>query len=176
MTRYKERPCPGCGNLKRMAPQTLCGRCRGLIRLGKIYEQETRRREDSDEVVDVAIGSDFAYGADKRRYSIRQKHTERAMLEQLCLLAKAENGVGTYEKAKPLWFKYSVPYNTRPDVFVCLPPEQAERIEVVLNYIAELSTKWYTRGFYAGRDILTRVATGGIDELNRMSIKGEKDD
>jgi len=56
MPRYKDRPCPGCGELRPLAPQTICGNCRHLLE--KAHRDAARRAEElsAGEKITIALG------------------------------------------------------------------------------------------------------------------------
>lgn len=173
MPKYKERPCPGCRNIESRPPQTLCRNCRRQLKLGRRREKEIASLDTSGEKIRVAIQTEFAYGfaAGGAIGFLEFGHADVVdTLVRLAGLEDASGSGGTYEAARPIHFTYSIPYNTRPRQFVWATPEQADAIELILNYIHQVCIKWHRAGFEDGHDLLQRLARSGAKELNKITM------
>ena len=176
MKHCKERPCPGCGTVDPRPPQALCRDCRRQLELGRRREKEITLLDTSGEKIKIAIKTDFAYGfaSGSAIGFLKFSHTDVVdTLVRLGGLEDASRSGGTYKKARPIYFTYSIPYSTTPRQFVWATPEQADAIENILSYIREVCKEWYMAGFKKGSDLLWSIAQSGIEESNRITMMRE---
>jgi len=173
MGSYKKRPCPGCGKVEPRPPQKLCRDCGRQLALGKRREEEIASLDTSGERVRIAIGTEFAYGIARRSAIgfLRFSHTDVVdALVRLAGLEDASGSGGTYDKAAPIHFTYSIPYHIRPRQFVWATAVQADSVKSILDYVHLVCKAWYTAGFEASRDLIRRLAEAGAADLNEITI------
>lgn len=175
MRHYKKRPCPGgCGKVEQYGPQHLCQNCQRQLKLGKKREQEIAGFEADGERIAIAIDTRFGYcGTFLSFLSISHRDVLKALM-RLAKLEDAQESGCTIETARPIHFKRSIPYNTRPDRFVWATPEQANDIELILDYIHLVIEKAYSDGQAKGRSLIRHLATAGVAELNKMTVEGKQ--
>jgi len=175
--KYKDRPCPGgCGSVEARPPQRLCRDCQRQLKLGQRREREIVSLARRGAKIRVAIDTAFAYGLTTRGVIgiLEFSHTDVVdTLVRLAGLEDASGSGGTYKAARPIHFNYSIPYHFRPRQFVWATPEQADAIELILDYIREMCEKWSQAGFNAGHDLLQQIARSGVEEMNRITMMKE---
>ena len=172
MKHYKERHCPGCGNLERRAPQTLCPNCHRQLKVGKEREREIKSLQVSGEKIRVAIGTRFHYGSDAHVsfLSIRDWDVLDALARLAGLESACEAG-DTYTEAYCIHYELSFVggYRNRPHLYVFATQDQADDIELILDYIKEAIIKAYSDGEREGSSLIRQLATAGTKELNRIT-------
>lgn len=173
MKHYKERHCPGCGNLERRAPQTLCPNCHRQLKVGKEREREIKSLQVSGEKIRVAIGIKFHYGsgAHVSLLSIRSWDVLNALAHLAGLESACESG-GAYREAYCIHYEpsyYVSGYPNRPHLYVFATQDQADDVELILDYIKEAIIQAYSDGERKGSSIIRRLATAGTKELNRLT-------
>jgi len=181
MVRYKDRPCPGCGEVGSLPPQTLCPQCRRQLRLGKEREREIlefSRSQLGDKIV-IAVDTDFAYGIGRggpQTAFLAFSHDDLLdTLIRLSGLEKATGSGGIYSDARWIWFKYSIgSYRTKARHLCWATVEQADGIDNILGYINTTCKLWYRAGLERGSNLLQRLAEAGVNEFNQITVEAGK--
>lgn len=168
MRRYKERPCPGCGKVEQRPPHWLCTTCRRQLKLGREREQEIAALKASGEKIKIAIGHSFAYTTGA--FLSFLPTTSYNMLNALMRLARLEKAHGNLREARSIHFEYSYIFGSRPEQYVWAAPEQADDVELVLDYVQMVIERAYEDGQANGRSLILRLATAGVEDLNRITI------
>lgn len=167
--RYKERACPFCGVIERRPPQTLCSDCQWALEMGLKRRREIEAFAATGEKVRVAIGTQFHYGTGAQLSFLHT--TDKDMLRALVFLGKLESCRGTeseHGEVRAIHHKQIGHRPLRPAQFVWATSEQADAIQVILDYIKEAVTRAYEEGHAEGRSLIKVLATVGTDEINRM--------
>jgi len=171
--RYKKRPCPGCDAVEQRRAQTLCRNCIRQLNLGKKREREMENFKVTGERGPVEIGERFIYGTGAFLSFLAISASD--LLHALVRLGSLEDahgsGGGGYEKARHIYFKYSIPYSTRPAQYVWATHRQIEDIQTVLNFIEIVIEKAYEDGQRDGRSLILHLATAGVKELNQITMQ-----
>jgi hypothetical protein len=167
--KYKERPCPGCGDVAKRPPQKLCKACEYRLEMGKEREAEIQVLSAGGEKARVAIGTKFHYGSGAhvsfmpiKDYDVVYALVRLAGLESAC-------GSGGSEARRIHYDRVRGGYGSRSTAYVWASPEQADDIELVLDYIKAIVIKAYSDGQRNGCSLIHRLATIGTKELNQIT-------
>lgn len=166
---YKERPCPGCDEVEKRPPQTLCKTCQRRLEVGRKREAEIDNLKTSGEKIQVALDTRFHYGSGAHVSFLSIKDYD--VLNALVRLGRLEKSGGTYTGARRIHYEssFSGGYRSRPRHHIFATQQQADDIELVLDYIKEIVIKAYADGHRDGRSLIRQLATVGMEELNQIT-------
>lgn len=170
--KYKKRPCPGCGNVAKRPPQTLCKNCARQLEIGKRREKEIEGWKEGSETIRIALDTRFHYGSGAHVSFLSIKDWD--VLDALVRLGRLDDAYksgGAYTEARLIHYERGHPggYGHRPHCNVFATREQADDIELVLDYIKEAIIKAYEDGKREGSSLLRLLANAGMKELNQIT-------
>ena len=159
MTRYKHRPCPGCGEPLPLAPQTICGNCRHL--LDRARRDSARRAEElaSGEKVVIALGGHWRYG---KGLPVVHTNAGNRMVAAMAEVTGAERLSFSDLRSSATRFVHCSPndYSSPEMGYRVVTPAQADALQELGDAIAEWATAMVQAARKSEQSFLVKLASG----------------
>lgn len=168
-SRYKERPCPGCGAMYSHDGTRLCGTCVKDIERGKSARLAEQEALTAGQTVPFAIGRGLMHNLPKDRY-IDWK-VEQAAYEALAVVI--EPAPLEFWSTKTIKMLYPGHDDWHGCIRGAISPRKFDALTIFLEWFrAELGAH-YAQGFADGRSWLNQLANGDLT-VNQINATDEK--
>lgn len=173
MTRYKDRPCPGCGELRPLAPQTLCGYCRYLLEQARRAEQTRTSEIASGEKIVIALGGRWRYG--KGLPVVHGASAGNRMIAAIARITGAERLSFSDLRSSAIRFIHCSPgdYSSPEGGYRVVTPGQADALQELGDAIAEWTVSLVQAARQEEQSFLVKLASGEatVQDYEKRVIK-----